>query len=211
MGTDFNTFAGTWDTEYRIERARIIAREIKTVCDLNEHQNLMEFGCGTGLIGFHLVDSVHRIDCVDSSPEMVRMVREKANVLGYGHKMNVFPGLEALNRNCEYDCIYSSMVMHHVYDIEAVGREFWRRLPDSGRLCIVDLHPDDGSYHQNEKDFDGYHGFDPEELAGRLEGVGFRTKLHKTFFEDVREMGNQKVPYSLFILLMEKTASVTSV
>jgi len=50
----FDNYAKNWDTETRIERAKIIANEISNSIDADNKYSAMEFGCGTGLVSFNI-------------------------------------------------------------------------------------------------------------------------------------------------------------
>ena len=52
----FDNYAKTWDTEKRINRAKIISNEISNSIDIHKNYSAMEFGCGTGLVSFNLYD-----------------------------------------------------------------------------------------------------------------------------------------------------------
>jgi len=45
---NFDDYAKTWDTDEKIDRAKIIANEISNSMGINETNSAMEFGCGTG-------------------------------------------------------------------------------------------------------------------------------------------------------------------
>jgi ubiquinone/menaquinone biosynthesis C-methylase UbiE len=102
------------------------------------------------------------------------------------------------------DLIMSSMVFHHIKDIKGTGAKLYNLLKQGKKLCIVELISDDGSFHENEKDFDGYNGFDPIWLSDQFKESGFKYKEHEIFFSDLRQNGNKEFKYSLFILIMEK-------
>jgi SAM-dependent methyltransferase len=103
-----------------------------------------------------------------------------------------------------YDCVYSSMALHHVRDLDSLARRFGELLKPNGKACIVDLMPDDGSFHKSEAGFDGYNGFDPSWLSALFGRQGFVEGYRGVFFGDTRQIGGSAVAYSLFILVMTK-------
>jgi len=64
---NFDDYAKTWDTDEKIDRAKIIENEISNSMGINETNSAMEFGCGTGLVSFNLYDKFKSIALVDSS------------------------------------------------------------------------------------------------------------------------------------------------
>lgn len=106
-----------------------------------------------------------------------------------------------------YDCIYTSMALHHVTELDTYLGYFVQILRPDGKLCIVDLTPDDGSFHGNFSNFDGHHGFDPSRLSEKLQVTGLQEEYKSVFFTDVRRHNDRDVPYSLFILIMKKPGS----
>ena len=105
----------------------------------------------------------------------------------------------------KFDVIYSSMVMHHIQDTEAIIKDFYQMLNKDGYLCIVDLDEEDGSFHQNYPDFDGHNGFNQKELKTILCKIGFEEIESKTFYYDYKVFDDKKISYSLFLMKAKKT------
>ncbi len=204
---DFNSAAAGWDTERRIKRARIIANEIAASINIKDDHNALEFGCGTGLISLYLSDRFGHITLVDSSEGMIKELERKLGDSGISNISAVFADICSKSGNNStnfreetYDVIYSSMAMHHVKDIEALLNTFFSFLRPGGSLCIVDLDKDDGSFHRLEEGFDGHNGFDQDELGSMLADSGFTGVSSRIFYRDKKQIGEDEVPYSLFIM-----------
>jgi Methylase involved in ubiquinone/menaquinone biosynthesis len=203
--TAFDGQANRWDTEYRVRRARTIASEIEKRGKLGKGQAVIDFGCGTGLISFNLLDAIGSIAFVDSSREMLEAVRGKVHASKIEDRARLENDIFSKSLEASpYDCVYSSMALHHVRDLDGLAKRFGELLKPKGEVCIVDLMPDDGSFHKNEAGFDGYNGFDPAWLSGLFEKQGFVERYRDVFFSDMRQIGGSAVPYSLFILVMTK-------
>ena len=58
----------------------------------------LDFGCGTGLVTFNLIDSLHHVLAVDSAEMMLDVTLEKARQQGIAEKIDTqlsqdhFPG-----------------------------------------------------------------------------------------------------------------------
>jgi len=197
----FDEYAKHWDTDFRIKRAKTIAKEIEKVLERTENYIAMEFGCGTGLISFNLVDRFNKLTLVDSSKGMIDIV--KAKIEQYEAKNIV--GIELdLSKNetldDRFDVIYSSMVLHHVQDIPQIINALKALMNVEGYLVIIDLNEEDGRFHNDFPDFDGHHGFNQENLKMILSDAGFADIESHTFYNDVRRSGDEAIEYSLFIM-----------
>ena len=96
------------------------------------------------------------------------------------------------------------MVFHHVNDIKGTGERLFELLRPGKKLCIIDLMPDEGSFHENKKDFEGYNGFDPEWLSEQFKVCGFKYISHEVIFRDIKNNREKEYEYSLFMLQMER-------
>ena len=201
----FDNYAKTWDTDKRINRAKIIANEISNSIDINENYSAMEFGCGTGLVSFNLYDKFKKITLIDSSKGMIDILNSKINKY---EVTNMVPyHLDISNENSldiKFDVIYNSMVLHHIHDTKAIIKNFYQLLNKDGYLCIVDLDEEDGSFHKDHPEFDGHNGFNQDELKNILINAGFNDIESNTFFYDEKIIESEKVNYSLFLMKARK-------
>lgn len=205
MTNRFDQEALEWDTPYRVSRAQAIAAEIKKQVPFKPDDNVLEFGCGTALVSVNLRDSVGKISLMDTSTGMLQVAQQKFEKQGAGKPVTAVSDLASpALAEAAFDCIYTSMVLHHVLDLKEVGERFYNLLKENGTLCIVDLNPDDGSFHADDGDFDGHNGFDPEALAGEFSTYGFSREYCSTFYSSVKKTDEKDVPYSLFIMVMKK-------
>jgi ubiquinone/menaquinone biosynthesis C-methylase UbiE len=204
MDLIFKEQASIWDTEYRINRAKTISNKIKSLIPINKDDSIIDFGAGTGLIGLNFIDTTKHITFIEKSIEMVNVLKKKISVFE-NSDFKVFDDLldNGISENSS-DLIMSSMVFHHIKDIIGTRTRLYDLLKQGKNLCIVDLISDDGSFHENEKDFDGYNGFDPIWLSDQFIECGFKYKKHGIFFSDFKQNGEKEFKYSLFILIMEK-------
>ncbi|MCY6959740.1 class I SAM-dependent DNA methyltransferase [Clostridium brassicae] len=201
----FDNYAKTWDTDERIDRARIISDKIINSIDVNKDCSAMEFGCGTGLVSFNLYKRFKSITLIDTSREMIDILNSKIdkykanNMISY--QSDIFD--ESLTDR-KYDVIYNSMVLHHIQDTKSIIKKFYDLLNEYGYLCIVDLDEEDGSFHKKYSDFDGHNGFNQEKLKNVLIAVGFKDVESNTFFHDKKDIDGKKINYSLFLMKARK-------
>ena len=78
----FEQLAKKYDTEKQIEWGKVIVREVKLQLQDSKSKTLIDYGCGTGLIGLELSEQVDSILLVDSSKEMLEVVKTKISKRG---------------------------------------------------------------------------------------------------------------------------------
>ena len=196
----FSEKAASWDTPQRIERAKLVADEIRRTVGLRRNWNALEFGSGTGLVGFNLTGELHSITMLDTSEGMIAEARRKAETGGVSNVTAINADIGTLVGKNTFDFIYSSMALHHVPDVKGMTSTFRRLLNPGGVLCVVDLDTVSPAFHENEAGFDGHHGFDQKELCGTLTSCGFTGCESHTFLRDRKEGKVESVEYSLFIM-----------
>lgn len=202
---NFDEVAKSWDTDKRNNRAKIIADKIRSSIAIDENCSAMEFGCGTGLISFHLCDRFKSITLIDSSKGMIDMVISKIDQYQLNNMVAKCIDLSEENSfDVKFDVIYNSMVLHHIKDTAAILKNFYELLNVDGYLCIVDLDEEDGSFHKNYPDFDGHNGFNQKELKSILIKEGFQNIESNTFYFDEKMIEGSKIKYSLFIMMARK-------
>ncbi len=204
---NFSSRAQDWDTPDRISRAKDVVNAMKEALQLSSEKPLkkgLEFGCGTGLVGFSLKDEIQALSLVDISQGMIAMVDKKAVELSLPHVKGYCADLMSEDFERQ-DLIFTSMALHHIPDLEPLLERFSQLTQIGGRLCIVDLDLDHkGLFHSEEEGFDGHDGFDQQALSEELKKYGFKTTVSHTFFKAEKIKNNKRVPYSLFVLVAEK-------
>jgi ubiquinone/menaquinone biosynthesis C-methylase UbiE len=203
----FNEKAKEWDNDpNKVERAYILASEIKDFLKPDKSMKAFELGCGTGLLGFFLKDSFGSIMLADSSDGMINVLKER---IKNEHIENLQPVLMNLLTDDAgqetFDVIFTLMTLHHIIDLDTILFKFSKMLRHNGYLCIADLEREDGSFHENMSDFEGHYGFKKRELEKLLSRYGFRMCLYKNFYriEKTMKSGDKKV-FPLFMLIAQK-------
>ena len=204
----FNEKAKDWENDpMKVERAFILAIEIKDYLKPDISMTAFELGCGTGLLGYFLKDSFHSITLADSSEEMIKVLEDRIDTEQINNLhplltdfLTFDPGIN------EYDVILTFMTLHHITDLEPILLKFNKMLRDNSYLCIADLEKEDGTFHENMTNFEGHYGFEKQDLEKLLTRFGFRICMYKTFYQIEKTMndGRKKV-FPLFMLMAQKT------
>ncbi len=75
---DFNKEAATWDEPRRERMNRDIASAIEAEIPLRRDMNVLDFGCGTGLLTMCLQPQVASVTCIDSSRGMLDILEKRS-------------------------------------------------------------------------------------------------------------------------------------
>lgn len=200
MSLDFNQLTSTQDEDIRVKRAQAVSIEIESYIGHGPLE-VMEFGCGTGLISLNLKNKISEGLLVDSSSEKIKELEQKLNNRHISHLQTYTGNILESDIDRQFDVIYSSMVMHHIKDFKSVIKKLVSYLKTNGKLIIVDLLPDNGDFHRNHSEFDGHHGFSINEMVEALEEAGLKEVNGRKFYSSYKPIENKKHPYSLFSVM----------
>jgi len=99
-----------------------------------------------------------------------------------------------------FDLTVSLLVLHHVADTEAALRAIHALLAPGGRIALLDLDAEDGSFHDADAVGIHHHGFDRAAIIRKAEAAGFIDLQARTATEVERD-GRA---YPLFLLTGRK-------
>ncbi|MCX5864714.1 MAG: class I SAM-dependent methyltransferase [Deltaproteobacteria bacterium] len=165
----FDDAAADWEEKpQRVALARKVAEAIQRAIPLVSTMQILEYGCGTGIVSRALSPYVATILAVDTSPQMLEVLRQKArdekisNIKTLAHDLTMQP-LPGKN----FDLVMSSMTLHHIPDVEALLTQFFAALKPGGYLAVADLVTEDGSFHDDNSGV-AHYGINPEEIRAIL-------------------------------------------
>ena len=169
----FNELAMSWDDDpSRKERAEVIARMMKTKIRSREGGiTALEYGSGTGLLGFATLDHLNALTLMDFSEEMTKVADVKISNAGLKNVDTVWGDLFEKTLDRKYDLIFTMLTMHHIVDVKTMLNRFKEHLSANGQLVIIDLEKEDGTFHDGP--FEGHLGFERSELETWLVNAGF--------------------------------------
>jgi len=178
---DFNAAAATWDENpVRVKLAQDVFRALADSGLIRPGMDVLEIGCGTGLVTLLLQPCVHNITAADSSAGMLDVLNEKVrgknchNVKTQLVNPEGDGGIEG-----RYDLVVSSMTFHHIRDIPVLLGRIAAITKPGGILCIADLDRDGGKFHEDNTGV--FHdGFDRAVLRKQFETAGFENVRNRT-------------------------------
>ena len=188
----FEQIAKRYDTEERIELAKVIVNEVRPELRNSQSKSLIDYGSGTGLISLELSDLVHSILLVDSSKQMLEVAKAKISRKGIANAKVLYSDFTQETPELKADIVLMSLVLLHIPDTNKILQELFGILNDGGKLIIIDFDKNDKIQHPKV-----HNGFSHEELKKRLSDIGFKSTEMKTFFHGRRIFMNQDA--SMFI------------
>lgn len=181
----FNTAANTWDTDETINRTAVFAEAIKKHLGDQKITNLLDLGCGTGLLAEHFLAQSSNILGIDTSEGMLEKFKlrfnQRANVksLAINLEKDSIPETEP-----KLDVVVSSMAFHHLKEPKKILQLLKKHLASSGKIFIIDLDKEDGTFHPDNKAMGVEHfGFSKHEFEEWSSELGFEVFTHEIIFE----------------------------
>ena len=194
----FDKRAGTWDSgDIRVNGAKTIADAINAKITLLDDMNIIDFGVGTGLLGFEIAKSVKKVYGVDTSTQMLEKLKEKNTP-----ELSI----EAINQDIvkepliqTFNGLVSSMTLHHVEDLKAFFDVIYKNISENGFIAIADLETEDGTFHSDNAGVFHF-GFDKEKLCSITESSGFKDVK----FENINTINKPHRDFGVFLLTATK-------
>lgn len=195
---NFDAKASTWDqSNEKFVRAQQIANEIMQSIDLKHVSSVLDFGCGTGLLGFNFVNHVKKVTFADISKGMLEQVKIKAETNNIKNYQILDLGDTELIEN--YDLIISLLALHHVEDLARTLDKLISKLNQNGYFCLCDVDTEDGSFHYPA--VVPHNGIDRNQIVEILEKRGIRIEQNVTVHKMLKTVNAQVKEYSIFMIL----------
>jgi 2-polyprenyl-3-methyl-5-hydroxy-6-metoxy-1,4-benzoquinol methylase len=203
---DFDKEAAQWDANPgRVKLAGEVADAIIREAAPASGMDVLDFGCGTGLVTLRLQPLVRSITGADSSAGMLAVLESKVKSQGLANVRTRHVDFEKGGRvGGAFDLVVSSMTMHHVKDTTALFRQWYDLLLPGGMLAAADLDLEDGSFHGDNAGV--FHlGFDRGHILNLLQKTGFRDVRAVTAATVARDIeGGGKWEFPVFLIVGRK-------
>lgn len=199
MTTHFNESAAKWDTPEKIQKARETALKIKNALnsiDSSYHiKQILEVGCGTGLLGGQFITDETSYIGIDSSSEMLNVLKAKfpnpqVQIFNYDIEAHQLPDLK-------YDIVISQMAFHHLNSPQKVIQNLKKQEPRY--IAIIDLDKEDGTFHPDPKAMGVKHfGFSHEEIKAWAQSAEMNLK----HYEIINTIEKNNKTYHQFLAIL---------
>ena len=198
--THFDTAARDWDQRPTSLQLAAIPERLLAQLPLQASDHVLDFGAGTGLLSTAIAPRVAQVTALDMSAAMLQVLDEKGFANITTRQQDISAGLPE-----QYHAIVSCMAMHHVADTAALLHTFAAALHSSGRIALVDLYQEDGSFHgddaANAAKGVQHFGFAPDRLRVLAEQAGF---VAIAFSDILRLQQHNGRAYPLFLMTGRK-------
>lgn len=177
---DFDQEAATWETPPRVKLAHDIAGDMLMQCRWTHDMDVLDFGCGTGLMTLAFAPHVRSVTGADTSCGMLEVLQKKIRAASLDN-VRICHLKESDGRGFAgpYHLIASSMTLHHVQDIRKLFENFYQALLPGGHIAIADLDEEGGLFH-GDNDGVFHFGFHREHLGNLAVKTGFSDLCFKT-------------------------------
>jgi 2-polyprenyl-3-methyl-5-hydroxy-6-metoxy-1,4-benzoquinol methylase len=194
----FEIKAKTWDSgSERVENTKTISEAISERFTLHKEMEILDFGVGTGLLGFEIAQEVKKVYGVDTSKSMLEKLEEKntpeLSIEAICQDIIQTP----LEKN--FDALISSMTLHHIEDLRAFFITIRKNIKDNGFIAIADLESEDGTFHSDNTGVFHF-GFDKDELCTIVKECGFQNVV----WEKINTIQKPHRDFGIFLLSAQK-------
>ncbi len=196
----FKEKAKDWDSPMKIDMADKFVAEMFKGINFGKDLKVLELGCGTGLVGLQIAPLIKSIVFLDSSAQMIEVLKEKIERLTIKDKYTVINGTIDKYTSCDIDIIFSLMAIHHIENTQETFEHISSILKPDGLFIIGDLKEEDGSFHGG--DYVPHKGFNIQQLAQQLENSDLEVVTTATY-NNIKKSGNI---YEQFILIAKKSS-----
>jgi len=172
----FDAAAAHWDAEpRRVALVKAVGEAILRQVRPTRGMDVLDYGCGTGLLGLFFLPHVRSVTGADNSPGMLKVLEDKIRSDGL---LRMRTRQLDLSRDpipdSRYHLIVANMVLHHVDRIERLLDAFCEMLLPGGAAALADLDTEPGIFHGPGVAASVYHhGFDRNTLKDHLYRAGF--------------------------------------
>ena len=190
----FDSIANSYDNPERTRIAMVASDAIKEYLGDTRSKSAIDFGCGTGLVGMNLLSEFESLLFMDTSENMLDIVKKKITDVGALNARTLCFDFESSSQpDLRADYIFMAQVLLHIQDYEAVLAKLHAVLNDEGHLLIVDFNKNDKVVSELV-----HNGFDQEQLKALMLKIGFKDIRSKTIYSGTKLFMNQDA--SLFIM-----------
>ncbi|QIL78535.1 methyltransferase domain-containing protein [Diaphorobacter sp. HDW4A] len=174
QSSHFDQAAADWDQRPTSQQLMVVPSRLMAEVAFGIDDRVLDLGAGTGLLATAIASKVTQVTAIDMSEPMLAVLDAK----GHANIRTVLGNVAQYSKEHlgQYSAIVSCMVLHHIPDTAETFRALADLLQPGGRIALVDLFAEDGTFHgtpeENAEKGVQHHGFDPEALRALAAEVG---------------------------------------
>lgn len=193
----FDKKAAQWDNDEKQLRARAVYARMRAIMQPDGTGTVLDFGCGTGLLGFQFADDFDALHFADTSKGMLAAVQAKAAEAGITNYQAFNP--DDGNALSTYRAVVSLLALHHVEDIAGLLQRLNAHIAPGGYLALADLDPEDGSFHAPMRV--PHNGIDRNIILDFMNASGYKILCNEIVYTDIRNINGEKKEYPIFLIV----------
>ncbi|MGQ9455556.1 MAG: class I SAM-dependent DNA methyltransferase [Armatimonadota bacterium] len=196
----FDAAAQTWDQnqQRKLLAEAVLAGILKRV-PVNPQTDVMDYGCGTGMLTLELAPKVRSVLAADISDGMLSVLREKIKANNISNIKTILLDLQTDELvEQKFNLIVSNMTMHHVREVPRVIAKLAAALLPRGWLCVADLESEPGNFHADKTGVEHF-GFAPSTVKQMFEQAGLQNITVETVFVMRRDVGGETRKFPIFL------------
>ncbi len=202
QGNHFDKVSQTWDENPgRVKMAEKLYKVLTEELALHSSMHVLDFGAGTGLVSLRMLPHVASLTGLEPSEGMAAQFQKKIEADNHRNcTVKTFSVDDDPSKglpHSHFDLIYSTMTFHHVHDVKKSLSELKVLLKPGGRLAILDLEKEDGTFHDSPDSGAVHLGFSFEEMESYLTRAGYRDISIKTAWTHKKQSTGRE--YGIFI------------
>ena len=191
----FDSYIETWNRfSFVQENAKNFMKYINEKIKLKKDMVIMDFGCGTGILGLNLKNRVKKVVFLDSSKGMIKQV-QKGIIETKAMNYEIIEGDINKYKGDKLDLILVANVFHHIVDINYIINKFSKILKKGGKALVVDLFETSEDFHGGSAP---HNGFKPKNIVKLFKNNNFANVKYENFYDI-----NIGIPYKQFIVIAE--------
>jgi 2-polyprenyl-3-methyl-5-hydroxy-6-metoxy-1,4-benzoquinol methylase len=198
----FNKCAKQWDSKpQRVKSALMFVDEIfKNIKEDTSNFNVLDYGCGSGLVSFGLREYVSSVIGMDYSIGMIKEYNNKVSKLSFDNISSSLHDINNQDLDKElYDLITTNMTMHHIKDTNIFIKKLSLGLKKGGYLAIADIETEDGTFHSDNQGVEHF-GFD----TNFIKNLYLKNNLDIVVLKELQIINKEEKLYNIFIAIGKK-------
>lgn len=199
--TWFDKKSENWDAKAeRLQRAEKIYRRMAEQIEISSDSEVLDFGCGTGLLGFNFIKNVKSVTFADTSAGMLEQIVKKAASAGCANYKIINLSGEVLSGG--YDAAVSLMALHHVENPAQTVKNLAEHLVKGGYICLSDLDTEDGSFHYPQ--VAPHNGIKRAAVLESLAASSVKIICNETVHTETKTVDGKLREYTVFLIIGKK-------